>query len=40
MSASEFVLLLTVFRLVLPFGLLILLGEFLKRQEASNRLQL
>lgn len=40
MNATEFVLLLAVFRLVLPFGLLILLGEFLKRQEVSNRLQL
>jgi hypothetical protein len=40
MNASGFVLLLTVFRLVLPFGLLMLLGEYLKRQEAGYELKL
>ena len=40
MNASEFVLLLTVFRLVIPFGAILLLGEFIKRQDANHRMQM
>ena len=35
MVATEFVLLLTILRLVLPFGLILLVGEFMRRHEAN-----
>jgi hypothetical protein len=35
MKAAEFVLLLTILRLVIPFGLLLLLGELVRRREAN-----
>ena len=35
MNATEFVLLLTILRLVIPFGLILVLGEFLRRRDAS-----
>ncbi|MFN8412142.1 MAG: hypothetical protein U0Z26_07125 [Anaerolineales bacterium] len=35
MNASEFVLLLFVVRLVIPFGGLILFGEWVRRQNAN-----
>ena len=36
MNATEFVLLLTILRLVIPFGLVLLLGELLRQREASH----
>jgi hypothetical protein len=35
MKATEFVLLLTVLRLVIPFGLILLLGELIRRRDAN-----
>jgi hypothetical protein len=35
MVATEFVLFLTILRLVLPFGLILLLGELVRRREAN-----
>jgi hypothetical protein len=34
MKAAEFVLLLTILRLVIPFGLILVLGELVRRREA------
>ena len=39
MIATEYVLILTVLRLVVPFGLILLLGEFIRRRDANNRLK-
>jgi hypothetical protein len=35
MKAAEFVLVLTILRLVIPFGLLLLLGELVRRRQAN-----
>jgi hypothetical protein len=35
MKAAEFVLLLTILRLIIPFGLILLLGEFVRRRQAN-----
>ena len=35
MNAPVIVLLLTVFRLVIPFGLILLVGELIKRRNSS-----
>ena len=35
MKAAEFVLLLTILRLVIPFGLILLLGELVRRHQAN-----
>jgi len=35
MKATEFVLLLTILRLVIPFGLVMLLGELIRRRDTS-----
>lgn len=35
MKAAEFVLLLTILRLVIPFGLILVLGELVRRREAN-----
>ena len=35
MNGSEIILLLFVFRLVLPFGLLMLAGEWMRRNESN-----
>ena len=35
MKAAEFVLLLTILRLVIPFGLILLLGELVRRRQAN-----
>ncbi len=35
MNGSEIILLLFVFRLILPFGLLMLAGEWLRRKESN-----
>ena len=35
MKAAEFVLLLTILRLIIPFGLILLLGEFARRRQAN-----
>lgn len=37
MNAPEYVLLLVLIRLVIPFGLTLLLGEWLKRRDAGYR---
>lgn len=39
MKAAEFVLLLTILRLVVPFGLILLLGELVRRREANYQLK-
>ena len=39
MIATEYVLLLTILRLVIPFGLILLLGELIRRRDANNRLK-
>lgn len=39
MIATEYVLILTVLRLVIPFGLILLLGEVIRRRDAINRLK-
>ena len=39
MKATEFVLLLTILRLVIPFGLVLLLGELIRRHDANNWLK-
>lgn len=39
MIATEYVLLLTVLRLVIPFGLVLLLGEWIRRRDANYRLE-
>ena len=39
MKAAEFVLLLTILRLVIPFGLILLLGELVRRHQANNWLK-
>ena len=36
MNATEFVLLLTILRLVIPFGLILLLGELIRRRDAGT----
>ncbi len=35
MNAPEFVLLLVALRLVIPFGLILLLGELIRRRDAN-----
>ena len=35
MKAAEFVLLLTILRLIIPFGLILLLGEIVRRRQAN-----
>ena len=35
MNATGFVLLLTILRLVIPFGLILLLGEIIRRRDAN-----
>jgi hypothetical protein len=35
MNASEIIILLFVLRLVLPFGMLLLVGEWLRRKESN-----
>lgn len=35
MNATEYVLLLTVLRLVIPFGLILLLGEMIRRRNSN-----
>jgi len=35
MNATEFVLLLTILRLVAPFGLILVLGELVRRRDAN-----
>jgi len=39
MNATEFVLLLTILRLVIPFGLVLLLGELIRRRDAKYWIQ-
>jgi hypothetical protein len=39
MIATEYVLFLTILRLVIPFGLILLLGELIRRRDANNRLK-
>ena len=39
MIATEYVLLLTILRLVIPFGLVLLLGELIRRRDANNWLK-
>ena len=39
MNATEFVLLLTVLRLVIPFGLILLIGELVNRRNANYWLE-
>ncbi len=36
MNATEFVLLLTILRLVIPFGLILVLGELIRRRDANH----
>jgi hypothetical protein len=35
MNATEYVLLLTILRLVAPFGLILVLGELVRRRDAN-----
>ncbi|MFL7871984.1 MAG: hypothetical protein ACK2TV_02995 [Anaerolineales bacterium] len=35
MKAAEFVLLLTILRLVIPFGLILLLGELIRKHNSN-----
>lgn len=35
MNATEVVLILTLARLIIPFGIILLLGEWLRRREAN-----
>ena len=35
MNATEYVLILTILRLIIPFGLILLLGELVKRRDAN-----
>ena len=35
MNATEFVLLLTIIRLIIPFGLILVLGELIRRRDAK-----
>jgi hypothetical protein len=35
MNAPEYVLLLTILRLIVPFGLILLLGELIRRRDAN-----
>jgi len=35
MIATEYVLLFTILRLVIPFGLILLLGELIRRRDAN-----
>jgi hypothetical protein len=37
MNASETILILTLFRLVIPFGILLIIGEWLNRRERARR---
>ena len=39
MNAPEFILLLTLIRLIVPFGLLIILGELVRHRNASHWLR-
>lgn len=39
MIATEYVLLLTILRLVIPFGLVLLLGEWIRRRDANYWLE-
>ena len=39
MNATEYVLVLTILRLVIPFGLILLLGELIRRRDATNWLK-
>jgi hypothetical protein len=39
MNATVFVLLLTILRLVIPFGLVLLLGELIRRRNANYWIQ-
>jgi len=36
MIATEYVLVLTILRLVIPFGLILMLGELIRRRDANN----
>ena len=40
MIAAEFVLLLTILRLVIPFGLILVLGELVRRHNAKYWLKM
>ena len=40
MNATLFVLLLTILRLVIPFGLILLLGELIRRRDANYWLRM
>lgn len=35
MKATEFVLILTILRLIIPFGVILLLGELIRRRDAK-----
>ncbi len=35
MNATEYVLVLTIIRLVVPFGIILILGELVRRREAQ-----
>ena len=39
MIATEYILLLTILRLVIPFGLILLLGELIRRRDANHWLK-
>jgi len=39
MIATEYVLVLAILRLVIPFGLILLLGELIRRRDANNWLK-
>ena len=39
MIATEYILLITILRLVIPFGLILLLGEFVRRRDANYWLE-
>ena len=40
MIATEYVLLLSILRLVIPFGLILLLGELIRRRDANYWLEM
>jgi hypothetical protein len=40
MKAAEFVLFLTILRLVVPFGLILLVGELVRRRDANYWLKM
>jgi len=39
MNAPEYVLLLTILRLIIPFGLILLIGELIRRRDANYWLE-